>query len=182
MRVTLHVWRQPGPQAAGAFERYEVPDASEHMSFLELLDVLNERLLARGEAPGIDSDCREGVCALRLHDRRLGTAAPAPHLCRCTARVRDGQAWLSPGSTPSRWCANLGWPLRLYRIIQAALRPVTPAAPVATPPVPKPNENPRFGPPPASDAARLNKTQCPNGTAQLFPRKVSHLARSAGAS
>src|SRR5438067_13936418 len=63
MRLILHVWRQPGPGAGGRFERYEVGDANEHMSFLEMLDVLNERLLAKGEAPiAFDSDCREGIC------------------------------------------------------------------------------------------------------------------------
>ena len=63
MKLTLNVWRQPGPDSAGKLVSYEVPDASEHMSFLEMLDVLNERLVARGEEPiAFDHDCREGIC------------------------------------------------------------------------------------------------------------------------
>jgi len=63
LRLALDVWRQPGPGALGAFVRYQVADVSEHMSFLEVLDVLNLSLVARGEAPvAFDSDCREGIC------------------------------------------------------------------------------------------------------------------------
>jgi succinate dehydrogenase / fumarate reductase iron-sulfur subunit len=63
MRINLKIWRQPGPDAAGRFETYVVEDANPHMSFLELLDVLNERLIKEGEAPvEFDHDCREGIC------------------------------------------------------------------------------------------------------------------------
>ncbi|HVH09996.1 MAG TPA: 2Fe-2S iron-sulfur cluster-binding protein, partial [Gemmatimonadales bacterium] len=63
MRLTLHVWRQAAPTARGAFVRYDVADASPDMSFLELLDVLNEQLTARKEDPiAFDHDCREGIC------------------------------------------------------------------------------------------------------------------------
>jgi succinate dehydrogenase / fumarate reductase, iron-sulfur subunit len=62
MRLTLQIWRQRGPAAAGAFVDYEV-DASPEMSFLELLDVLNEQLTLAGEEPvAFESDCREGIC------------------------------------------------------------------------------------------------------------------------
>jgi succinate dehydrogenase / fumarate reductase iron-sulfur subunit len=64
MRLTLDVWRQKGPKDAGRFERYEV-EANEHMSFLEMLDVLNNRLVAQGKEPvAFDSDCREGICGM----------------------------------------------------------------------------------------------------------------------
>ena len=57
------IWRQKDREAAGAFARYEVLDASRDMSFLELLDVINERLIASGGEPiAFDSDCREGIC------------------------------------------------------------------------------------------------------------------------
>jgi succinate dehydrogenase / fumarate reductase iron-sulfur subunit len=57
------VWRQAGPDAPGAFETYEVPDASPDMSFLELLDDVNETLIAEGREPiAFDHDCREGIC------------------------------------------------------------------------------------------------------------------------
>ena len=63
MRITLDIWRQKDARDGGRFVRYEVPDASAHMSFLELLDVLNVRLVAKGEDPvAFDSDCREGIC------------------------------------------------------------------------------------------------------------------------
>ena len=61
--VHLKVWRQPGPQAAGRFEQYTADGISTDMSFLEMLDVVNERLIAKGEEPiAFDSDCREGIC------------------------------------------------------------------------------------------------------------------------
>ena len=63
MRIILHVWRQESPDVPGEMVRYEVPDVSEHMSFLEMLDVLNERLIEKGEEPvTFDHDCREGIC------------------------------------------------------------------------------------------------------------------------
>lgn len=63
MQLTLHVWRQAGPAARGTFERYDATDISEEMSFLEMLDVTNERLIERGEVPiAFDHDCREGIC------------------------------------------------------------------------------------------------------------------------
>ena len=63
MKLTLKVWRQPGPAAAGAMQSYVANDVSEHMSFLEMLDVVNEELQAKGEEPiAFDHDCREGIC------------------------------------------------------------------------------------------------------------------------
>ena len=63
MTIHLRVWRQAGPDAPGRLVDYTVADASEHMSFLELLDVLNEQLIHRGEDPiAFDNDCREGIC------------------------------------------------------------------------------------------------------------------------
>jgi succinate dehydrogenase / fumarate reductase iron-sulfur subunit len=65
LRITLDVWRQRNPRDEGRFERYEVADVSEHMSFLEMLDVLNERLFREGKDPiAFDSDCREGICGM----------------------------------------------------------------------------------------------------------------------
>ncbi len=64
-RMTIHlkIWRQEGPDDSGRFERYTVPDANSHMSFLELLDVLNEQLIRQGTDPvEFDHDCREGIC------------------------------------------------------------------------------------------------------------------------
>ncbi len=63
MRIKLRIWRQSGPATKGAMHDYELDDVSPDMSFLEMLDVLNEELLGRGEEPiAFDSDCREGIC------------------------------------------------------------------------------------------------------------------------
>jgi succinate dehydrogenase / fumarate reductase iron-sulfur subunit len=65
MRITLHIWRQPGVGAAGRMVKYEVPNVNQEMSFLEMLDVLNEDLIAKGEDPvAFDHDCREGICGM----------------------------------------------------------------------------------------------------------------------
>ena len=63
MRIFLKVWRQAEPNAAGQFVDYTAEDVSPDMSFLEMLDVVNEGLIAKGEDPiAFDSDCREGIC------------------------------------------------------------------------------------------------------------------------
>jgi succinate dehydrogenase / fumarate reductase iron-sulfur subunit len=63
MTIHLRVWRQAGPKSKGKFADYTVRDASSHMSFLELLDVLNEQLIHAGDQPvEFDHDCREGIC------------------------------------------------------------------------------------------------------------------------
>src|SRR6476469_148986 len=63
MNLTLHVWRQKSGTAPGQMVKYAAPDISEHMSFLEMLDVVNERLIEKGEEPiAFDHDCREGIC------------------------------------------------------------------------------------------------------------------------
>jgi succinate dehydrogenase / fumarate reductase iron-sulfur subunit len=65
MKIILHVWRQKNAADKGRMARYEAPNVSEHMSFLEMLDVVNEDLLAKGEEPiAFDHDCREGICGM----------------------------------------------------------------------------------------------------------------------
>ncbi len=65
MNLTLKIWRQAGPSDKGGLVTYQVADISPDMSFLEMLDVLNERLNAEGEEPvAFDSDCREGICGM----------------------------------------------------------------------------------------------------------------------
>src|SRR6201990_334945 len=65
MKVTLKIWRQPDAAAKGEIATYQLDTVSEDMSFLEMLDVLNEELIARGEDPvAFDSDCREGICGM----------------------------------------------------------------------------------------------------------------------
>jgi succinate dehydrogenase / fumarate reductase iron-sulfur subunit len=65
VNLTLHIWRQKDAKSPGRFVRYEMPDVNPDMSFLEMLDVLNQRLIERGEDPvAFDSDCREGICGM----------------------------------------------------------------------------------------------------------------------
>ncbi|MEV7782383.1 succinate dehydrogenase/fumarate reductase iron-sulfur subunit [Kitasatospora sp. NPDC088351] len=63
MNLTLRIWRQAGPEAPGSMTTYQVSGISPDMSFLEMLDTLNEELITRGDTPvAFDHDCREGIC------------------------------------------------------------------------------------------------------------------------
>src|SRR5438046_8739016 len=65
MNLTLHIWRQKNANQTGRMVQYEHANVNPHMSFLEMLDVLNEDLLAKGEEPvAFDHDCREGICGM----------------------------------------------------------------------------------------------------------------------
>jgi succinate dehydrogenase / fumarate reductase iron-sulfur subunit len=94
MHIKLTVWRQPSPTAAGNFETYDVPDISADMSFLEMLDIVNERLLADGKEPiAFDHDCREGICGScgmmvngQPHGPERGTATCQLHM----RKFKDG--------------------------------------------------------------------------------------------
>ena len=65
MNLTLKIWRQKDSKTKGQMVEYKVTDISEHMSFLEMMDVLNEQLVAKNEEPvAFDHDCREGICGM----------------------------------------------------------------------------------------------------------------------
>lgn len=103
MNLVLHVWRQKNASSKGAFETYkeEVKDISEHMSFLEMLDVVNERLIAKGSEPiHFDSDCREGICgtcSMVINGRPHGPWK-ATTTCQLHMRAfKDGdEIWIEP--------------------------------------------------------------------------------------
>ena len=88
LHLTLRVWRQDGPTSPGAFETYDAPGISEDCSFLEMLDIVNERLIADGREPiTFDSDCREGICGTcglmingQPHGPQGGTATCQLHM------------------------------------------------------------------------------------------------------
>jgi succinate dehydrogenase / fumarate reductase iron-sulfur subunit len=88
INITLRVWRQAGPGEAGALTTYDVPGISPEMSFLEMLDILNDRLLERGEEPiAFEHDCREGICGScgmmingQAHGPQRGTATCQLHM------------------------------------------------------------------------------------------------------
>ncbi|MEY3457308.1 MAG: Fumarate reductase iron-sulfur subunit [Planctomycetota bacterium] len=95
LNLTLRVWRQAGPSAPGAFRDYRLSGVSTHMSFLEMLDVLNEQLISQGEEPvAFDHDCREGICGMcslmingQAHGPDRGTTTCQLHM----RRFSDGQ-------------------------------------------------------------------------------------------
>ncbi len=95
MNVTLKVWRQRKPTEKGQFDTYQMKDINTHMSFLELMDVLNEKLEKEGKQPvHFDHDCREGICGScamyingRPHGPMKGTTACQLHM----RNFKDGE-------------------------------------------------------------------------------------------
>ena len=95
MNLTLKVWRQKNSKTEGGFATYQADDVSPDMSFLEMLDVVNEGLIAKGGEPiAFDSDCREGICGMCslvingvAHGGQRGTAACQLHM----RHFSDGQ-------------------------------------------------------------------------------------------
>ena len=95
MNLKLRVWRQKDGRDPGGLVEYDAPEVNPDMSFLEMLDVVNERLIARGEEPiAFDSDCREGICGTCslvingiAHGGQRGTTACQLHM----RHFRDGQ-------------------------------------------------------------------------------------------
>lgn len=101
MRIKLHVWRQKNSQDPGGMQTYDVPDISPDMSFLEMLDVLNNRLSESGQDPiSFDHDCREGICgscSLMIngfaHGPKRGVTACQLHM----RSFKDGDdVWVEP--------------------------------------------------------------------------------------
>jgi succinate dehydrogenase / fumarate reductase iron-sulfur subunit len=96
MRIHLRIWRQNGPNDKGRFEDHTVESVSPNMSFLEMLDTLNEQLIARGQEPvAFDSDCREGICGTCgfLVDGRPHGPDPCTTVCQLhMRRFKDGDS------------------------------------------------------------------------------------------
>ncbi|MCX7419160.1 MAG: succinate dehydrogenase/fumarate reductase iron-sulfur subunit [Planctomycetia bacterium] len=90
LNLTLKIWRQPGPNARGEFRTYEMKNISPDMSFLEMLDVLNEQLIQQNQEPVVfDHDCREGICGMcslmingQAHGPDRGTTTCQLHMRR----------------------------------------------------------------------------------------------------
>lgn len=185
MDLTLHVWRQSNPDDAGKMVAYEAKDVSPDMSFLEMMDVINEGLVAKGEEPiAFDHDCREGICGACgmmingvAHGPQKGTTTCQLHM----RHFSDGdviyiEPWRS-GAFPvlKDLMVDRG---AFDRIIQSGgyISVNTGSAPDANEiPVPKDNADSAF-----EAAACIGcgacVAQCPNGAAQLFTSaKVAHL-------
>jgi succinate dehydrogenase / fumarate reductase iron-sulfur subunit len=185
VKLTLHVWRQAGATAEGRFVRYEAPDVSPDMSFLEMLDVVNEQLLAKGEAPiAFDHDCREGICGMCgvmingvAHGPSKGTATCQLHM----RAFKDGdeirvEPWRSRAFPVVKdLVVNRG---ALDRVIAAGgyVSVQTGSAPEANAiPVPK-DAAERSMDAAACIGCGACVAACPNGSASLFTAaKVSHL-------
>jgi len=95
MNLTLRVWRQKNSATQGGFVEYKAEDISPDMSFLEMLDVVNERLIKRGEDPiAFDHDCREGICGTCGMVINGVAHGPLPATTTCQLHMRhfrDGQ-------------------------------------------------------------------------------------------
>ena len=186
MKVRLNVWRQRNGASKGGFVSYDAQDVSEDMSFLEVLDVLNEELMGKGQDPiAFDHDCREGICgscSMVINGRPHG---PQKHTTACQLHMRqfkDGDE-----ITVEPWRAR-AFPVikdlatdreALDRIIQAGgfVSVATGSAPDGNAiPVPKQNADRAF------DAAACIGcgacvAACPNASAMLFTSaKIAHLA------
>ena len=185
LNLTLRLWRQDGPDDDGHFDVIEAPGINDEMSFLEMLDVVNERLTAAGSEPvTFDSDCREGICGTcslmingQAHGPQRGTATCQLHI----RKFSDGDT-----ITVEPWRAEAFPILRdlmvdrapFDRIIEAGgyITANTGGAPDANLiPIPKPVADA------AMDAAECIGcgacvAACPNGAANLFTSaKVGHL-------
>jgi succinate dehydrogenase / fumarate reductase iron-sulfur subunit len=186
MNLTLHVWRQKNRRDKGRFVEYKARDISPDMSFLEMLDIVNEELIMRGDEPiAFDSDCREGICGTCGFVINGIAHGPEPATTVCQLHMRhfnDGDTlYLEP------WRAK-AFPVikdlvvdrsAFDRIIQAGgfISVSTGSAPEAnTTLIPKDNVDL------ALDAAACIGcgacvAACPNASAALFTgAKVSHLA------
>jgi succinate dehydrogenase / fumarate reductase iron-sulfur subunit len=90
MKLKLKIWRQSGPQDKGKMVDYNISDVSDHMSFLEMLDVLNEQLITKGDDPvTFDHDCREGICgacSLYINGQAHG---PGREITTCQLHMRE---------------------------------------------------------------------------------------------
>ncbi len=187
MRLTLHIWRQPGPERSGRMVRYELSNVNADMSFLEMLDVLNEELIEKGEEPvAFEHDCREGICGTCgfmingvAHGPLRGTTVCQLHM----RHFKDGdELYLEP------WRAKAFPVLKDLIVDRSAFDRIIAAGgyisvPTGSAPdgntIPVPKENAEL----AMDAAQCIGcgacvAACPNASASLFTAaKVAHLAR-----
>jgi succinate dehydrogenase / fumarate reductase iron-sulfur subunit len=185
MHLTLKVWRQDGPGQAGHFETYQMDSVFEEMSFLEMLDQLNERLTNEGKDPvTFDHDCREGICGTcslmingRAHGPERGTATCQLHM----RKFRDGdEIVIEP------WRAAAFPIIKDLMVDRAAFDRIVEVGGFITAPTGGPRDaNEILIPKPVADAS-MDAAQCiscgacvaacPNGAANLFTSaKLAHL-------
>lgn len=185
MQVNLKIWRQSGPDSTGAFHNYEVPNASPDMSFLELMDVLNEDLQTKGEEPiAFDHDCREGICgscAMMINGRAHG---PETGTTTCQLHMRK----FADGAhiTVEPWRAGAFPVIRDLCVDRSAFdRIIESGGYITAPTGTAPDANLILVPKEVADSAMdaaacigcgACVAACPNSAAQLFTAaKLSHL-------
>jgi succinate dehydrogenase / fumarate reductase iron-sulfur subunit len=183
--LTLKIWRQDGPADAGRFETYQIPEISDEASFLEMLDILNERHISEGKEPvTFDHDCREGICGTcslmingQAHGPQRGTATCQLHMRKFTSGAEIVIEPFRASAFPIIKDLMVDRSA-LDRIIEAGgyITAPTGGAPDANLiPIPKPVADA------AMDAAQCIGcgacvAACPNGAANLFTSaKVAHL-------
>jgi succinate dehydrogenase / fumarate reductase iron-sulfur subunit len=186
VNLTLHVWRQDGPGQDGRFETYRANDIHGHMSFLEMLDIVNEELARAGKEPiAFDHDCREGICGSCGFMINGEPHGPLPETTVCQLHMRnyeDGdELWLEP------------WRARAFPVIRDLIVDRTPFdtiiaaggyVSIRTGSAPEANATlvPKDDAELAMDAAECIGcgacvAACPNASAMLFTAaKVTHLA------
>jgi succinate dehydrogenase / fumarate reductase iron-sulfur subunit len=185
MDLTLYVWRQAGPDKKGEMVRYEAKGVNEHSSFLEMLDVLNQQLIEKGEEPiAFDHDCREGICGSCGFMINGEAHGPMPHTTVCQLHMRHFKTGDTLYLEPWR---SKAFPIvkdlmvnrsAFDRVVQSGgyITVSTGSAPEANlTPIPKPLADRAFE---AAECIGCGAcvAQCPNGAAQLFTSaKVSHL-------
>ncbi|TDC81974.1 succinate dehydrogenase/fumarate reductase iron-sulfur subunit [Actinomadura sp. 7K507] len=185
MKLTLRVWRQSGPRDKGRMVEYELDDVSPDASFLEMLDVLNERLIAEGGEPiAFDHDCREGICGMcslvingTPHGPERATTTCQLHMRKFEdGEVIDIEPWRAAAFPVVK---DLVVDRSSFdRMIQAGgyISAPTGTAPEAhATPVPKPDADRAFE---AAECIGCGAcvAACPNGSAALFlGAKVTHL-------
>ncbi|HLV76217.1 succinate dehydrogenase / fumarate reductase iron-sulfur subunit [Actinomadura hallensis] len=185
MKLTLRVWRQSGPQDKGRMVEYKLDDVSPDASFLEMLDVLNEKLIAEGEEPiAFDHDCREGICGMcslvingTPHGPERATTTCQLHMRKFKdGDVIDVEPWRAAAFPVVK---DLVVDRSAFdRIIQSGgyITAPTGTAPEAhAVPVPKPDADRAFE---AAECIGCGAcvAACPNGSAALFlGAKVTHL-------
>ncbi|MEU8800336.1 succinate dehydrogenase/fumarate reductase iron-sulfur subunit [Spirillospora sp. NPDC048819] len=185
MKLTLRVWRQSGPRDKGKMVEYKLDDISPDASFLEMLDVLNEKLIASGEEPvAFDHDCREGICGMcslvingTPHGPERATTTCQLHMRKFEdGEVIDVEPWRAKAFPVVK---DLVVDRSAFdRMIQAGgyITAPTGTAPEAhAMPVPKPDADRAFE---AAECIGCGAcvAACPNGSAALFlGAKVTHL-------
>jgi len=185
MRFILHIWRQKSTTEQGAMVAYKIDDISPDLSFLEMLDVLNEQLTERGETPvAFDSDCREGVCGMCSMVINGQAHGPLRRTTTCQLTMRkfeDGQAiYIEP------WRAKAFPVIKDLIVDRSAFDRIIEAGGfISVHSGPKPDPNAMLIAPEVAaeslDAATCIgcgacAAACPNGSAMLFTAaKISHL-------